>query len=80
MGAPGWPAHHAEGCVVCRRGSRIGLNGQIGLVSERGIGLVDTDLLAYAVLSALRIVALNHRSGSGTNRLKANHLRKNHNG
>ena len=37
---------------------------QIGSVSERRIGLADTDPLAYAVLSALRIVAFNDRSGS----------------
>ena len=55
-----------EGCVLVPPRIADWIERQIGLVSERRIGLADTDPLAYAVLSALRIVAFNHRSGSGT--------------
>jgi excisionase family DNA binding protein len=61
------------GCHITPNGSvvvppRIAdwIERQIGLVSERRTAMAGTDPLAYTVLSALRVVALSHRSGNGT--------------
>jgi excisionase family DNA binding protein len=56
----------AEGCVIVPPRIADWIEKQIGLVSERRIALADTDPLAYAVLSALRLVALQQRTGNGT--------------
>jgi excisionase family DNA binding protein len=57
---------NAEGSVIVPPRIADWIEEQIGLVSERRIALADTDPLAYAVLSALRMIALSHRSGNGT--------------
>jgi excisionase family DNA binding protein len=56
----------ADGSVIVPPRIADWIEGQIGLVSERRTALAGTDPLAYTVLSALRIVALPHRSGNGT--------------
>jgi excisionase family DNA binding protein len=55
-----------DGCVVVPPRIADWIEKQIGLVSERRTALANSDPLAYSVLSALRIVALAHRSGNGT--------------
>jgi len=51
----------AEGSVVVPPRIAEWIESQIGLVSERRIKMADADPLAYAVLSALRLVALQQR-------------------